>query len=75
MPKNKVLCLRDKVKICEDSQKPGFSKDASVLIHEIKKQIKCKICDKTFYKVNLYYKFMRIKSHLSVKFVKKLFTK
>ena len=57
MPKNKVLCLRDKVK------------------KEIKKQIKCKFCDKTFYKVNLYYKFMRIRSHLSAKFMEKLFTK
>ena len=57
MPKNKVLCLRDKVK------------------KEIKKQIKCKFCDKTFYKVNLYYKFMRIRSHLSAKFMKKLFTR
>ena len=53
-----VLCLKDKMKICEDSQNPGFNKDANVLIHEIKKQIKCKFCDTTFYKVNLYYKFM-----------------
>ena len=74
MPKNKVLCLKDTVKICEDSQKPGFSKDASALIDEIKKQIKCKICDKTFFKVNLYYQFMRKRSHLSVKLVTKLFT-
>ena len=39
----------------------------------IMKQIKCKICDKTFYKVNLC-QFKRVKSYLSVKFVTKLFT-
>ena len=104
MPKNKVLCLKDKVKICEDSLKPGFSKEKCiidynikrntlnkllqnkekflkfndsqslnskqkhcikgknfeilqskfVLVHESKKQFKCKICDKTFYTVNMY---------------------
>ena len=75
MPKNKVLCLRDKVKICEDSQKPGFSKDANVLIHENKKSFKCKICEKTFCKVNLHYQFMRKKEPFKCKKYDKTFYK
>jgi hypothetical protein len=35
MPKNKVLCLKDKVKICEDSQKPGFSKEKCIVDYDI----------------------------------------
>ena len=36
MPKNKGLCLRDKVKkIYEDSQKPGFSKEKCVIDYDI----------------------------------------
>ena len=38
MPKNKVLCLKDKVKICEDSQKPGFSKEKCIKDYDIKRQ-------------------------------------
>ena len=38
MPKNKVLCLKDKVKICEDSQKPGFSKEKCKTDYDIKRQ-------------------------------------
>ena len=37
MPKNKVLCLKDKVKICEDSQKPGFSKEKCIIDYDIKR--------------------------------------
>ena len=38
MPKNKVLTLYQKAKICEMSLKPGFSKE------------QCEICDKIFRK-------------------------
>ena len=38
MPKNKVLCLKDKVKICEDSQRPGVSKEKSIIDYDIKRQ-------------------------------------
>ena len=43
MPKNKVLCLKDKVKICEDSMKPGFDKDKCMLEFEIKRSCLNKI--------------------------------
>ena len=37
MPKTKVLCLKDKVKICGDSMKPGFDKEKCMLEFEIKR--------------------------------------
>ena len=43
MPKNKVLCLKDKVKICEDSMKPGFDKENCMLEFEIKRSCLKKI--------------------------------
>ena len=92
MPKTKVLCLKDKVKICEDSQKPGFSKEKCIIdydikrqnflqskfvlqIHENKKSFKCKIYEKTFYKVNLYHRFMRKKKPFKCKNYDKTFYK
>ena len=41
MPKNKVLTLYQKAKICEMSLKP---------VHEGKKPLQCEICDKIFRK-------------------------
>ena len=32
-----VLCLKDKMKICEDSQKPGFRKEKCVIDYDIKR--------------------------------------
>ena len=86
MPKNKVLCLKDKVKICEDSQKPGFSKEKCIIDYDIKRNTLNKLLEnkekfwnfndsQSHLSVNLYYQFMRKRSHLSVKVVTKLFTK
>ena len=71
MPKNKVLCLKDKVKICEDSQKPGFSKEKCIIDYDIKRNT----LNKLLQNKEKFWNFNDSQSHLSVKFVKKLFTK
>ena len=71
MPKNMVLCLKDKMKICEDSQKSVFSKEKCIIDYDIKRNTLNKLLENK----EKFWNFNDSQSHLSVKFVKKLFTK
>ena len=43
MPPKKVLCLKDKVKICKDSMKLGFDKEKCMLEFDVKRSCLNKI--------------------------------